>query len=86
VIAVTIELGPEMAGLLAPLAAAAAAWLGTRSSRTQMKPNGGATIRDAVDRIEEGVAGLYGRVDHIDERVASLEQHGAPLPPPPPAA
>jgi len=41
------------AGIVVAVIAALAGWWNTRQSHKQMKPNGGASLRDAVDRIEE---------------------------------
>lgn len=34
--------------------------------------NDGSSIKDAVDRVEEGVAGLHGRMDDVDRQLAQL--------------
>ena len=40
----------------------------------QMNPNGGKTIRDAVDRIEAAVIELVGAVALIDARLIAAEE------------
>ena len=34
--------------------------------------NDGTSVKDAVDRIEEGVAGIHGRMDEVERNVAQL--------------
>lgn len=72
-IGAVIEVGPELRTVLMGVVALAGSWVGTRSVRKQMNPNSGSSMRDAVNRIEEGVAGLYDRVDQLDQRVLDVE-------------
>jgi septal ring factor EnvC (AmiA/AmiB activator) len=39
----------------------------------QVKPNGGSSLRDAVDRIERGLDALTARVDVNRERIETIE-------------
>jgi hypothetical protein len=39
----------------------------------ELRPNGGSTVRDAIDRIEAIGAVLEARCEHIECRVLSLE-------------
>lgn len=95
--AITIDIGPELAKLLTPIITAAAAGLtvyfGQRKTRKELKPNGGQSMRDAVDRTEEAVKELAGTAHDLLGRVESLEGQGleavdrrrrpdSPLPPP----
>lgn len=41
----------------------------------EVKPNGGSSMRDAVNRIEEAVDRLGRRADTMDERLARVEAH-----------
>lgn len=75
-LAVTIEIGPELRALLVPVAAAVAAWIGTRKVRKEMSANGGASMRDAVDRIEaaqvEQTAQLDAQTLQLDDASTQL--------------
>lgn len=51
-IGATIDLGPGLVALLTPVAAAIATYVANRHVRREVKPNGGSSMRDAVDRIE----------------------------------
>lgn len=75
-----IEIGPELAKLLTPLMAAAAAalgaWAATRSTKKEFKPNGGTSMRDAVDRIEDASSSHLDELAELKERLAALEAQG----------
>ena len=56
-------------------------WQNVRSNRTQraaceqLVPNGGASLRDAVDRLEHKVDKLHDRHDHLQSRITLIEDH-----------
>jgi hypothetical protein len=41
--------------------------------------NDGSSIKDAVGRVEEGVAGLHGRMDDVDRQLTSLAREDEAL-------
>src|SRR5690349_18289985 len=104
--AVTFDVGPGAIALLAPLVGVVVLILQNHFTKKQtkvtaasaevaakeLKPNGGTSLRDAVDRIEGIVTDLAKRVGTLEhERVethTTTRIHGAeqstPLPPPPP--
>lgn len=49
--AATIEIGPNVVAALALICSALTAYL-QQKTRRELKPNGGTSLRDAVDRIE----------------------------------
>lgn len=55
--AFVLDVGDNLVDLLKPLvtagAAGLAAWAASLKVKRELKPNGGATMRDAIDRIEE---------------------------------
>ena len=57
----------------APLASAAAAWIGTRKVRREMGNNGGSTLRDAVDRIERRLTGIEDRLTSVEASTSTEE-------------
>ena len=80
----TIDIGPQLAGLLTLILTPLAAWIASRGARKdttaiarEMTNNGGSSMRDAIDRIEQ-------RQIRTDRR---LDAAGIPqvdeLPPPP---
>ena len=56
-------------------------WQNVRSNRNQraaceqLVPNGGASLRDAVDRLEHKVDRLHDRHDHLSGRITLIEDH-----------
>lgn len=55
-----------VAAVVAAAGSSVAAWITSAKTARQMRPNGGSSIRDALDRIES-------KVDHHGERLAVLE-------------
>jgi len=47
----------------------------TRQTAEQYKPNGGSSLRDAVDRVETAVRRLHDRHDRLAERITLIEDH-----------
>lgn len=54
----------------------------TKATAEQLRPNGGASLRDAIDRISDDlrqtgadVRALHNRHDHLDGRITQLEDH-----------
>lgn len=72
-IAVTIEIGDNLASTLATIVTAVVLIAQQIRTRRELKPNGGASLRDAVDRIDHQVAELAA--------VVQLRRK-PPLPPP----
>ena len=71
--AATFDVGPNLVAILAPLASAAAAWIGTRKVRREMGNNGGSTLRDAVDRIERRLTGIEDRLTSVEASTSTEE-------------
>ena len=46
-----------------------------KSTAEQLRPNGGASLRDAVDRLEHKVDRLHDRHDHLSGRITLIEDH-----------
>jgi hypothetical protein len=46
-----------------------------KSAAEQFKPNGGSSLRDAVDRLEYKVDKLHDRHDHLSGRITLIEDH-----------
>lgn len=68
-IAAVLEVGPQLAALLTPIAAGAAGWFGTRRARQQLRPNGGKSLADAVNRIEATVNTFDARISRLEHEV-----------------
>jgi hypothetical protein len=66
VIGAIIEIGTNLNTLLVPVMAAVVVWMQSKSNK-QFKPNGGATMRDAINRIEETVAKVAHRIDVLED-------------------
>ena len=56
--------------------------LAARRTHNEYRPNGGATIRDAIDRVEASVDGLrtsvdglHHRHDQLSARITAIEDH-----------
>lgn len=47
----------------------------TRQTAEQWRPNGGTSLRDAIDRSEQMLRRLHDRHDHLAERVSVIEDH-----------
>lgn len=51
----SIDIGPNLATVLVPIAMGIASWLGaklaTRNQAKELKPNGGSSLRDSVDAL-----------------------------------
>jgi cytochrome c-type biogenesis protein CcmH/NrfG len=47
----------------------------TRQTAEQYKPNGGSSLRDAIDRLEQMVRRLHDRHDTLAERITLIEDH-----------
>ena len=47
----------------------------SRAAAEQFKPNGGSSLRDAVDRLESKVDRLHDRHDHLSGRITLIEDH-----------
>lgn len=45
----------------------------TRQTAEQTRPNGGTSLRDAIDRSEQMLRRLHERHDHLVERVSVIE-------------
>lgn len=46
-----------------------------RSTSSEYRPNGGATLRDAIDRVETAISSLHHRHDHLSQRITLIEDH-----------
>jgi hypothetical protein len=46
-----------------------------KAAAEQFKPNGGSSLRDAVDRLEYKVDKLHDRHDHLADRILLIEDH-----------
>lgn len=85
----TIEVGPNAVALgLAILAFLNTVFLAWKSSKQakELKPNGGSSLRDAVDRIEQHTAATSAAVAPTAASTPVGGQVAAFPPPPPPAA
>ena len=47
----------------------------SKAAAEQFKPNGGSSLRDAVDRLEQMVRRLHERHDTLNERIYMIEDH-----------
>ena len=47
----------------------------TRQTAEQYKPNGGSSLRDAIDRLEQMVRRRHERHDTLAERIYLIEDH-----------
>lgn len=47
----------------------------TKQTAEQWRPNGGTSLRDAIDRSEQMLRRLHERHDHLAERVSVIEDH-----------
>ena len=47
----------------------------TKAAAEQYRPNGGSSLRDAVDRLEQMVRRLHERHDTLNERIYMIEDH-----------
>jgi hypothetical protein len=47
----------------------------SKATSAQLVPNGGSSLRDAVDRLEHKVDGLHDRHDHLSSRITLIEDH-----------
>ena len=47
----------------------------TKQTVEQYRPNGGTSLRDAIDRSEQMLRRLHDRHDHLAERVSVIEDH-----------
>ena len=47
----------------------------TKATCAEFKPNGGSSLRDAVDRLEFKVDALHDRHDHLSGRITLIEDH-----------
>lgn len=82
--------GPDAVVLaaLVALVPAVLSWLNSRTAAKATRPNGGSSMRDAVDRIESKLdehlarlnRGAVVMADHED-RLAVIEAHQHPTPP-----
>lgn len=52
-------------------------WKTIRRVDAEFSPNGGSTMRDAINRIDERTEQLVGRHDMLEQRVAVIEQRVA---------
>lgn len=71
-IGATIEVGSNVLALLAPLVAVLVAIAQNYRTNSQLKPNGGSTLRDAIDRTEKAVAGITSSVEGQSSALAEL--------------
>lgn len=46
-----------------------------KRTSSEYRPNGGATIRDAIDRVESSIEKLHQRHDHLSSRITAIEDH-----------
>lgn len=46
-----------------------------KSSAAELRPNGGASLRDAIDRLEHKVDRLHDRHDHLSGRITLIEDY-----------
>lgn len=46
-----------------------------KATSDQVRPNGGSSLRDAVDRVENAVRRLHERHDKLNERIYLIEDH-----------
>jgi hypothetical protein len=46
-----------------------------KTAASEYRPNGGATLRDAIDRVEASVERLHVRHDHLSDRITLIEDH-----------
>lgn len=63
--------------LIGSAGAAIVAWLNRRGDKTvkdQLKPNGGATLRDAIDRIDRATADTGERLATMEDRMNTLDR------------
>ena len=57
------------------------AWQAKQAARTvkqtagEYRKNGGSSLRDAIDRVEESVVGLHRRHDDLSTRMTLIEDH-----------
>lgn len=78
----TFDFGPGVISVVVAICGVVTLWIQQRKANKELKPNGGSSMRDAVDRIEQ-------HSKRTDARFARIEKHiglePAPeLPPPPP--
>lgn len=77
---VVIEVGPELRTVLVGLLALAGSWLGGRRARKELRPNGGSSVRDAIDRIEQRQIRTDARLDAAG--IPDVSIPATPIPPP----
>jgi len=47
----------------------------TKIAVAEFKPNGGSSLRDAINRLEDAVTGLHHRHDDLSGRLILIEDH-----------
>jgi len=47
----------------------------SKAAAEQFRPNGGSSLRDAVDRLEFKLDKLHDRHDHLADRILLIEDH-----------
>lgn len=67
-LSVSIDIGANLLSLLSPVAVGVVVWLNGRTTRKELKPNGGSSMRDAVDRIERTVKTLEVRMTEVERK------------------
>jgi hypothetical protein len=94
----TFDLGPKAIALLTPLIGVVVLIVQNHFSRknakeaatkadvaaSQLQPNGGTSMRDAMDRTEKNSKQTLKELRKLSRRVAVLEAARKSLPPPPP--
>ena len=46
-----------------------------KTASAEYRPNGGATLRDAIDRVESSIERLHTRHDDLSARITLIEDH-----------
>lgn len=67
-------------GIVGALSVVAAMWIrqevkkNFNEIKAEFKPNGGGSLKDQVNRLEQGHASLENRFNHVDKKVAALDE------------
>lgn len=77
--AFTVEIGSNLLFLVTPVVTALVIIIQNRFANKQLKPNGGTSLRDSIDRIEAKQTEHAATTTAVLERLDKLEH---PLPPP----
>lgn len=74
----TFDFGPGVISVVTVVAGVVTLFIQQRKANKELKPNGGSSMRDAVDRIEQNQVEFQGELAKIHDRLDGLEHPPVP--------